>query len=169
MSEQIECGDKKCSNIAIWAIITSVLFFVVCIFGEGLGGSLGSNPLCYKYLGCTAGFVGYDAIEHFLFGISAVVVLIWLFKKYSKYSMLHSERWKNIFTLVALVIFLSVLWEFVECAHDVFRANILHEVLVDWNLHINLLNQPTNIDTMGDLFFALVGSIVSLFSVKKEI
>ena len=164
MPEQIENKDKK---VAIWAIITSALFLVVCIFGEGLGGSLGSNPLCYNFLGCTTGFAGYDAIEHFLFGIAAVLLLIWLFKKYSKYSMFHSERWKNILTIISLVIFFSVLWEFVECAHDVFRADVLHEVLVDWKLHINLLNQPTNIDTMGDLFFALVGSVTALLFTKN--
>lgn len=167
MFERLKSKNIECSDSAILATIFTTVFLVICIFGEGLGGSLGSNPSCYTFLGCTEGFMGYDALEHFLFGLAAVFLLIWLFQRYPKYSLLHTERWKNVLTIIALIMFVSVLWEFLECAHDAFRSEILHEALVNWKMHINLLNQPTNIDTMGDLLSALAGSIVALFFIKK--
>ena len=157
------------SSLAIWATVTTAIFLITCILGEGLGGSLGGNDMCYKYLGCTSGFFGYDALEHFLFGIAAVLIIIWLFKKFPKFSMFYSEFWKNFLVIISLVMLVSVFWEFAECAHDYFRIEILHQSLVNFKLHINHLDQPTNIDTMGDLTFALIGSIVSLFFTKKEI
>ena len=163
MFEKIKFKNCDCSKIAILATIATTIFLIICIFGEGFGGSLSSNPTCYKYLGCTDGFMGYDAVEHFLFGIAAVWILIWIFESFPKYSMLHIEYWKSVLTIIALVVLISVLWEFLECAHDAFRVDVLHQTLVNWRLHINLLNQPTNIDTMGDLLSGLVGAIVGLF------
>jgi hypothetical protein len=166
MSENFESKNKISSHLPVWAMIATFVFLVVCIFGEGLGGSLGSNPSCYKYLGCTDGFGGYDAIEHFLFGIAAVWILISTFQKFPKYSLFQTEHWKNVLTIIALVVLISVAWEFLECAHDAFRVDILHQTLVNWKLHLNLLNQPTNLDTMGDLFFASLGSTIALFFTK---
>src|ERR1035437_7948527 len=119
MFENLQYKNDAYSRSTILAIVTTTIFLLVCIFGEGIGGSLASNPSCYKYLGCTSGFFGYDAIEHFLFGIAAVAVLVWIFKKFPQYSLLHTKRWKNILTVIALVMLISVLWEFVECAHDI--------------------------------------------------
>jgi hypothetical protein len=166
MEEIIKSKNNLCSKEAVWAIIATSIFLLVCIFGEGMGGSFGSNPSCYKYLGCTTGFFGYDAIEHFLFGIAAVGILVWFFMKFPKYSLLHTERWKNILTVVALIILVSVIWEFIECAHDYFRIEVLHQLLINFRLHINSLDQPTNLDTMGDLFFSLFGSLTGLFFTK---
>jgi len=158
---------KDTSSCAvILAIISTAVFLIICIMGEGIGGSLASNPSCLKYLGCTNGFFGYDAIEHLFFGIAGTFVLIWLFQKFPKYSILKEKRWKNILIIVSLIALMSVLWELLECAHDVFRVDILHQTLVNWRLHINLLDQPTNLDTMGDLTFDLIGSVIVLFFTK---
>lgn len=157
------------SRIAILAVTSTVVWIFICLFGEWIGaGSLGGNDMCIKYLGCTSGFFGYDAIEHFLFGISLIWSLIWLFKKYPQYSLLHTKLWKSVLTLIALVALVSVTWEFIECAHDYFRIDILHQTLFNFRLHINHLDQPTNLDTMGDLAFSLFGSIVALFFTKLE-
>ena len=78
MIESLEIKKNKFSRKAIFASVSTTIFLAACILGEGLGGSLGSNPMCYKYLGCTTGFGGYDAIEHFLFGIAAVFILFWI-------------------------------------------------------------------------------------------
>ncbi len=156
------------SHITILAIITSAIFLVTTILGEGIGGSLAANPSCYPYLGCTSGFFGYDAIEHLLFGIAGTFVLVWLFKKFPHYSLLNTIRWKNILMFIALIVLISVLWEFLECAHDVFRISILHQPLTNVKLHLNLLDQPSNLDTMGDLFFGLFGSVIAFFFLPKH-
>ena len=163
MTENLGTSYRKISKNAVYASVSSLIFLATCILGEGLGGSLGSNPMCYKYLGCTTGFAGYDAVEHFLFGIAAVFILIWFFEKFSKYSLLFAERSKSILMIVALIMFVSGLWEFFEFSFDVVRVDILHQALINWKLHINLLSQPTNTDTMGDLFFAFTGSTISSF------
>ena len=50
-----------------------------------------------------------------------------------------------------------------ECARDAIRLDVLHEHLLNFRLHINLLEQPSNLDTMGDLTSALVGAVMGLF------
>ena len=155
-------------TLAIWVTIFLSIFLITCVFGEGLGGSLGLNHSCLKYIGCSVGFFGYDAIEHFLFGVTATLSLVLLFEISPKYSILdlNSKYWKNILIIIISVMFISVLWEFLECAHDVFRSNLLNQILINRKLNINLLDQPNNLDTMGDLFFSLIGSIIPFFFIK---
>ena len=66
-------------------------------------------------------------------------------------------------TLIAIVSFFSIMWELGECAHDYFRLEILHQNLLNLRLQINLLDQPSNLDTMGDLTFGLLGALISAF------
>lgn len=149
---------------AVLAASATAVFLLACVFGEGLGGSWGSNTACSPIFGCTSGFFGFDAVEHFLFGVAAAWILVWIFKARPRFSLLHGTRWKNVLTVVAIVALVSVGWEHLEMLHDLFRTDILHQSLVNFRLHINLLDQPTNLDTLGDLFFAIVGSfIASLF------
>lgn len=157
------------SQIGILAISSTILFFIAFIFGEGIGSNLGLNQSCSPYLGCASGFFGFDAVEHFIAGAAEVFVLLWIFRKFPKYSILSDKRWKNVLIFVATIVFISVMWEFVECAHDLFRSNILHEVLINRRLHMNLLDQPNNLDTMGDLFFGMCGAFVALFFTKNII
>jgi hypothetical protein len=170
MVYDFESRKKNNNRITFMASISMVIFLTACFFGEGLGGSWGSKLACPPYLGCTSGFFGYDAIEHFLFGITLVYSLIWIFKKFPKFSLLYSDFWKNVIIFITITALISVLWELLECAHDAFRVDILHERLRDIRLHINLLDQPTNIDTMGDLAFSLLGSFfTSLFSKQEQV
>ncbi len=122
-----------------------------------------NNSTCFTLLGCNAGFFGYDAIEHFLCGAAVFLAILWLCKKFPEHSILPNERyWKIALTLVAYVALLAVLWEILECAHDYFNLSILHEHLFNYRLHINALDQPSNLDTMGDISFTLIGALVSL-------
>lgn len=156
--------NKYHKRAGIFALSFSAIFLLSCLFGKGVLQHWGTDGLaCYPYVGCSDGFFGYDALEHFLFGISIVWVLIWIFQRFPKLSLIESVPWKNIVIMLALVALISLMWEFSECIHDYFRLNILHQTLVDVNLHINKMDQPTNIDTMGDFFFAMLGSIISLF------
>jgi len=155
------------SHITILAIISTLVFFIAFIFGEGWGGNLGLNQSCLPYLGCSSGFFGYDAVEHFISGMMVIYIISLFFKKLPKYSLLGDKRWKNIIIFLSMIAFVGVMWEFIECAHDIFRSNVLHQVLINRKLNINLLDQPNNIDTMGDLFFSLCGSMIALFSIKS--
>ena len=96
-----------------------------------------------------------------------IYIISLFFKKLPKYSLLGDKRWKNIIIFLSMIAFVGVMWEFIECAHDIFRSNVLHQVLINRKLNINLLDQPNNIDTMGDLFFSLCGSMIALFSIKS--
>lgn len=165
MVEVLETKKNNHSHTGPIALFLLSVFILACTLGEGLGGSWGSNEACNKYLGCTSGFFGYDAVEHFIFGVAVVWIIVWLFQRFPQFSLLHNKRWKNILIIIALVVFVGVIWEFLECAHDYFRLSILHQALLNWKLHINSLDQPTNLDTMGDMFFGLLGSTLSLFFV----
>jgi len=164
MIDNLEKNNKFSRN-AIMAIASIVIFLIACTFGEGLGGSLGYNQTCFKYLGCTTGFLGYDALEHFLFGIATIFTLVWFFKRFPDYSVLNSKRWKNVLILIALVALIAVLWELSECAYDFFRGNVLNLSLFDLKTHVNLLAQPNNLDTMGDFTSGLIGAITATFFV----
>lgn len=153
---------KKISRNAVLATVASIAFLVVCMFGEGAIGGFGFNAACYKYLGCTTGFFGYDAMEHFLSGLAIAWLLVWFFKKYPQYSLLHSSRWKNILVLFGSVALILVAWELMECAHDYFRLEVLHQPLFNVRLHLNRLDQPSNFDTMGDMAFSLFGGAIAL-------
>lgn len=155
-------GNHKYSRIGIIALSAAIAFTIVSLAGEIMG-SWGSNTVCYKYLGCTDGFFGYDAIEHLLFGLGLVWTIVWFCKKFPQYSILNEKRCKTVFIILASVALISVAWEFIECAHDVFRLEVLHEPLLNIKLHTNFLDQPSNLDTMGDLAFSLLGAIFALF------
>lgn len=147
-------GTLLVSISTIWALLTIGGEFVFTWAG---------NTACSKYLGCVSGFFGYDAFEHLFFGIAAALAILWLCARFPKYSILHEKRWKAFLTVVAIVALIAVLWEILECAHDYFRIDVLGEHLFNFRLHINTLDQPTNLDTMGDITFSLIGSIVGFF------
>lgn len=138
--------------------------FLVSVFtlAEVIGGhSFGwmDNSRCFKYLGCNAGFFGYDALIHFLGGMIEAVFILWLAKKFPKFNFLQKNFWKNAVILIALIALLSVGWEFVEFGYDHVRMDILHQDLL---YPTNRLRQPSNSDTMGDLFFGLFGAAVMI-------
>ena len=148
--------------LKILLITNVIIWFCVTFFGEIVYFWAG-NATCSPYLGCVAGFFGYDAFEHLFFGIAGTLGIFWFCEHFPKYSLFHTNKFRNFLVIISIVAFVSVLWEIAECAHDALRVDILHEPLRNISLHINLLDQPTNLDTMGDLVFSLLGSVIGFF------
>jgi hypothetical protein len=152
-------------------VAVSLLIYAAADLAGEIVGHLGGNYQCLPFFGCTSGFFGFDAFEHFLSGFVFTIMLALIFRRYPRISPLSGldAKWKQIFGLVATVAFIAVCWEFLECAHDVFRLIVLHEPLYSVKFHIDLLDQPSNLDTMGDLAFNVLGSIIAAFVARYEI
>ena len=130
-------------------------------FGVGTILGLMNNTRCFKYLGCNAGFFGFDALVHFLGGILYVTLILWLIDKYPKLNILHNNFWKNAIILLAIVVLMGVFWEIIEFSTGHFRTFVLHQ-----NLTIKNMPQPSNSDTMGDLIFGLFGGVAAVVLLK---
>lgn len=148
------------SRVGIFAATSAAVWIAVTTFGELFDGA--PNSACYPYLGCDSGFFGYDALEHFLFGFAAVWTIVWVCQRFSQYSILNASYWKTGLILVASTVLIAVIWEIGECFRDAYLLDIAHETLLNFARHINYLAQPSNIDTMGDLTFNLLGSLLAL-------
>lgn len=148
------------SRVDVAALVPIIVWPAVTSYGEFFNGAL--NSTCYPYLGCDAGFFGYDALEHFLFGFAAVWVIVWLCRKFPRRSILTAEHWKSGLILVASAMLIAVFWEMGEFLRDAYLLDIARERLFDLQLHINYLAQPSNFDTMGDLTLNLLGSLLAL-------
>ncbi len=135
-------------------IVSTAIFLVLVIIGD-YGPHLMANNLCYKYLGCNAGFFGYDVLVHFFSGMTEVVFILWLARGSAYYDIFHNNGfWKNFLILMGICALIGVSWEIVEFSYDHFRMDVLHMNLI----HPNLLAQPSNADTMGDLTMGLIGA-----------
>jgi len=144
------------------ALASTIVWFIITAYGTFINFITGApNSDCYPYLGCSAGFFGYDAIEHFLFGFTTVWIIVWLCGKFPKYSILNEQYWKTALTLVAIFALIGVCWEIIEYSRDSFFINVMHQTLINVRLHTNHLLQPSNSDTMGDLVFGLIGAITA--------
>ncbi|HEU5114353.1 MAG TPA: hypothetical protein VFT82_01145 [Candidatus Paceibacterota bacterium] len=136
-------------------------FCFLVLFGASKIFGLMRNALCYPYLGCNIGFFGYDALLHFVSGMMEVAGLVWLGLRYRLYSF-QDRFWKNAVFLIALIALIAVSWEFVEFAYDHFRMDILHTNLTN----PNQMAQASNSDTMGDIFFSMLGSAITIFGTR---
>ena len=154
------------SRVGILAFVSTAIWVAVISYGEFFDGA--PNSACYPYLGCDSGFFGYDALEHFLFGFAVVWIIVWLCKKFPTYSILNETCWKSALILVALVVSIEVVWEIGECFRDAYLLDIAHVQLLNFQLHINYLAQPSNFDTMGDMTFNLLGSLLTLPFVSSK-
>jgi len=151
------------------AVLFTFIYLTLSLLGE-LTINLGYNSSCSKYIGCNSGFFGFDAFEHYFFGASLGFFVIWLGQK-RRFSLFFKELWKTIIVLIAVTALVSVFWEILEFLHDLIRVHIMNEHLIDFKLNLNLLDQPNNIDTMGDLIFALLGTgsaILAALFISKE-
>lgn len=151
------------SGYGVFFVGTWIVYLVVDYLGE-IGG-LALNGRCVALFGCTDGFFGFDAFEHFLSGFALAITIALVFRHFPKVSLFSAEfpRWKQALVLVLSIATIAVLWELVESAHDVFRVAILHQPLYNLRLHIDLLDQPSNLDTMGDMAFNILGAILGAF------
>jgi hypothetical protein len=144
--------------VVVLSIISAAAFAVGTFLGNIWPGWI-DNSLCFKYLGCNEGFFGYDALIHLLGGILLAALIIFLAGKLPSLNFFQSSGlWKNIVILTSLVILIEVVWELGEFGLDRFRFYLLHLKL----LHPNILSQSSSSDTMGDLFFSLVGAMITL-------
>lgn len=151
----------------IFLFTFSFFIYALLIIAPYIWPVLMDNVTCFKYLGCNSGFFGYDAIQHLLFGSTLLFAIIWFCKKFPKYSIFEKERWKNIIILISLITLVALLWELLEFFHDSYNVTILHEHLLNYRLHINTLDQPSNQDTMRDMFFNVFGAIIGIFAYFK--
>ncbi|MFA6601940.1 MAG: hypothetical protein WCT02_03750 [Candidatus Paceibacterota bacterium] len=140
------------------------LFLLVWILGS-FGPHLIANHKCYAFFGCNGGFFGFDAFQHFLSGPMDVALIIWLSRKHEKVNLFQEKFWKNFLIIVAIVALVAVLWEIIEYGHDEFRMDVLGRNLTS----PNLLDQPTNSDTMGDMTMTLVGASLAAVALRPLI
>lgn len=146
-------------NTNIVLLVPAFIFSAVTSYGRFWSGA--TNSVC-DIFGCYGGFFGYDALEHFLFGFAAVCIIVWLFEKFPRYSVLHEERLKSAFIVVSVAVLIAVGWEIGEFLYDAFLVDAMHQSLLALELKVNLLSQPNNFDTMGDLTLSLLGSLLAL-------
>ena len=160
MPTDMQFIDTMHSRSGIVTLVPMIVFSIMTSYGEFFSETMNSD--CSPYMGCYDGFSGYDALEHFLFGFAAVWVIVWLCERFPHYSILSTDYRKSALILVSLVALAAVGWEIVEFLHDVFLFDITSEPSLTLKIHVNLLAQPNNIDTMGDLTLSLLGSLLTL-------
>ena len=156
---EIPKNERKDLVLNITLAVTVIVFFIGVILGK-FGPVFIANIKCYKFLGCNAGFFGYDAVLHFVSGILDATAIVVFFRKFPKLSLFHlsfASFWKNLVIIAALTALISLSWEIGEFSHDQFRINVLHENIVA----TNHLDQPSDADTMGDMTFAEIASILT--------
>jgi hypothetical protein len=92
---------------------STLAFLIADVIGStSFGFGFMKNDYCFKYLGCNAGFFGYDAIEHFLSGLSEGFLFLWLSHRSEKFDFLRNGSfWKNFLVLLGLVALVGVGWE----------------------------------------------------------
>lgn len=150
-------ADRARSWLNMAFAVTLSAFIVGAIAGRWLM----PNELCFRYLGCNAGFFGFDALLHFTAGVAESALIIWLalFPKTRMFE-LRSSLWKNALILIALVALLSIGWEILEYNHDhILRSYAWFRAMAF--VHPMFQAQPSLSDTMGDLTVTLIGGLLT--------
>jgi len=160
MSSETRPISRKLKTVII---VTGAAYIVFEFFADAWTYWI-DNALCFRYLGCNAGFFGYDAAVHFLAGVFEAVLLVWLCQRFPRFCVLHEDSIrKNILVIVSLVVLLTLGWELWEFSVDHLRMDVLGENLSN----PNVLGQPSGSDTMGDFAFGAVGALVGALVVKR--
>ena len=144
----------------------AALTFMGIDFVGQLGPDFENNVACYQYIGCNAGFGGYDAICHFVFGITVAVGAIWFSKRHPRRTLLSDSPAKSVFLILAYMALLAVVWEMCEFAYDYLTVIDLAHPLMNAD-EIQFFAQPTNADTIGDIFWSLFGTLLTLVSIHE--
>jgi hypothetical protein len=149
--------EKKVRQLGILSLFSVTLFFLLAtVFGHLFGWM--NNALCFQYLGCNAGFFGYDALVHCIAGVTVALLLTWVAQKNPQYNFFSDSFWKNCVIVIALVALIGVGWEVMEYTSDQIRFGAFHRIMT--RLTHNLYAQPSNADTMGDLCADIVGAFI---------
>ncbi len=151
-----ETKKVKTHRLGVLAILFSAAFSFLSIWGNWSGHM--NNDVCYAYLGCNAGFFGYDAITHLLSGVAITTTLIWISARFAPLSIMTGVLWKDILILTACTVLISVFWEIGECIGDWMRMYWMHKDLL---FPTNRLFQPSNADTVGDLTYCFIGGLIT--------
>ena len=151
----------KASKLDI-AFLSSTLFFAAAEFFADSSFWFIENSRCFHYLGCNAGFLGYDVVVHFFCGIFDAMLVVWIGEKYLHLNILHSHFWKNALIIVMAVAFFAIVWELYEFILDNFAASFLNHIPPSFNQ----LAQPGNSDTVGDMTFGILGAFTGVFILR---
>lgn len=92
-----------------------------------------------------------DIPQHFLFGILSGITFYWFAYKLPRIVNLSGNKFFIALLVVSWAVFLGMLWEFLEFTRDF--------ILIDYLRHNIRPAQLSNADTMGDLFFDLLGGL----------
>jgi uncharacterized membrane protein YjdF len=151
----------KASKLDI-AFFSSTLLFAAAEFFADSSFWLIENARCFEYLGCNAGFLGYDATVHFFGGVFEAILIVWIGEKYLHLKILHDRFWKNALLMVMAVAFFAAVWEIYEFVLDNFAAYFFNHV----PSLFNELAQPGNGDTVGDMMFGILGAVVGVLILR---
>ncbi len=146
-------------KIAIGLISSIIIFIIVTYIGDHTGRT--ANDYCPNYFNCTVGFFGFDALQHFFGGVIALFVIGFYSEMYPDYSLFHHNKTKNFLILLSVSIFMAYCYEVGEMVHDAFRFGILHIPISVSGKH--QLDQASNLDTMGDIFFHAISSMIVIW------
>lgn len=153
----------KVKNPFSSGLISAALLFAIPDFAGQVYPFWMDSSLCFKYIGCNAGFFGYDALLHCISGGAGVLFFLWLNERKPGLQLLPKRQSVRIFLLLSAIALLSVCWEISEYSWDLFRT--LSGFHVDL-LHFYQPGQPSNADTMGDLTANLAGASATLVFIR---
>ena len=149
-------------SLGFWTMCAGFIWTIADFLGQvGVGSAstgLMKDGLCFSYVGCNSGFFGYDAFVHFCAGVAGTLFFVWLCRTYPSIDILPATRRGRLLVIFASVMLCGFFWELLEFSGDLISVHILHLSV----LHPNNLSQPTNADTMGDMSFNGLGSLVAL-------
>lgn len=97
-----------------------------------------------------------DMPMHFLGGVFAGMVFVWLFRKFMGYLDLRDKFLVSTILLLGFVTLVGVFWEFYEFIYDLFISPR------EWNA----FTQQGIQDTMGDLFFDILGGLTAALFIR---
>ncbi|MBX4209197.1 hypothetical protein KW799_00655 [Candidatus Parcubacteria bacterium] len=152
--------EIKTSRLQAWFSAFISLFILMSLGSKPFGWM--RNAACLPHLGCNTGFFGYDALTHFVGGVALAIGLAWIIRRYPRLHIFHREFLKNVFVILAVAALIGVLWELLEYGFDYVRIVFFHMNLAS----PNQMAQAGNSDTMGDLFFGLLGSFIAAAAMK---
>ena len=153
-------------------LFAAVVFLTGLFLLESPGGNfIGwmDNDVCYRIWGCNAGFFGFDFLVHLTSAAAMATLIAWLMKHYDFLNISHGGFFAKFVVIIACVALFGVMWETGEFIHDRYQTNILQE---DLRNPVNLLDQPSNADTVGDLFASVSGAALALIIgrfIKKDL
>jgi len=100
-------------------------------------------------------FAFFDVIMHFLGGLWATSFITYIASRYQGFYFLREKNIINFVNMVALVLFLGVLWEFFEFGLEYFSGHLF-----------TLSQRDYYTDTLSDIFFDMVGAIFGTLFAK---